>query len=171
MAMPMYAASEQTPVSKCHVAYSTETFLHTYTHTFIHIYDRARTETKKDAGDFFADASIEMARGVFYRDVSSYIHTYIYTYIRSRTYIQDPRTRLTSSARCERQGDMWHSSSIHAFTNNHIYIHTETKKEADELGLDANIKVTCGILHGDIPQAQREQVFKGFREGTVQVCW
>ena len=97
MAMPMYAASEHTPVSKCHVAYSTETFLHTYTHTFIHIYDRARTETKKDAGDFFADASIEMARGVFYRDVSSYIHTYIYTYIRSRTYIQNPRTRLTDA--------------------------------------------------------------------------
>ncbi len=51
-----------------------------------------------------------------------------------------------------------------------MQLHAETKKEADELGADSNIKVTCGVLHGDVPQSQREQVFKNFREGSVQVA-
>ncbi|KAM6330119.1 nucleolar RNA helicase 2-like isoform 2-T2 [Podargus strigoides] len=45
----------------------------------------------------------------------------------------------------------------------------ETKKEANELALNASIKQDCQSLHGDIPQKQREITLKGFRNGTFKV--
>lgn len=47
-------------------------------------------------------------------------------------------------------------------------IFTETKKEANEIMLEANIKQECQVLHGDIPQKQREITFKGFRNGQFK---
>ncbi|XP_035011472.2 nucleolar RNA helicase 2 [Hippoglossus stenolepis] len=48
-------------------------------------------------------------------------------------------------------------------------VFTETKKEANELSMNASIKQSTQTLHGDIPQKQREITLKGFRNGTFEV--
>uniref|UniRef100_A0A8P4G444 RNA helicase n=1 Tax=Dicentrarchus labrax TaxID=13489 RepID=A0A8P4G444_DICLA len=45
----------------------------------------------------------------------------------------------------------------------------ETKKEANELSMNAAIKQSTQSLHGDIPQKQRETTLKGFRGGSFEV--
>jgi len=47
-------------------------------------------------------------------------------------------------------------------------IFTETKSEANDIMLKSKIKQECQVLHGDIPQKQREITFKGFREGKFK---
>lgn len=47
-------------------------------------------------------------------------------------------------------------------------IFTETKSEANDILLKSKIKQECQVLHGDIPQKQREITFKGFREGNFK---
>lgn len=47
-------------------------------------------------------------------------------------------------------------------------IFTETKKEANDILLEAHIKQECQVLHGDIPQKQREITFRAFREGKFK---
>ena len=44
-------------------------------------------------------------------------------------------------------------------------IFTDTKKDANRIFLDSQIKTTCQVLHGDIPQKQREITFEGYRKG------
>jgi ATP-dependent RNA helicase DDX21 len=50
-----------------------------------------------------------------------------------------------------------------------VIIFTETKKEANELLLEPSIKGAAAALHGDIPQAQRENTLKGFRDGKFSI--
>ena len=50
-----------------------------------------------------------------------------------------------------------------------VIIFTETKKEANELLLEESMKGACAALHGDIPQAQRENTLKGFRDGKFPI--
>ncbi|XP_019635969.1 PREDICTED: nucleolar RNA helicase 2-like [Branchiostoma belcheri] len=45
----------------------------------------------------------------------------------------------------------------------------ETKKEANQLVLEGALKQEAQVLHGDIPQAQRELTLKSFRDGNIQV--
>jgi len=47
-------------------------------------------------------------------------------------------------------------------------IFTDSKKEANNILLEANIRQECQVLHGDIPQEQREVTFKAFREGKFK---
>eukprot|EP01135_Chromosphaera_perkinsii_P012096 Nk52_evm34s2579 gene=Nk52_evmTU34s2579 len=47
-------------------------------------------------------------------------------------------------------------------------IFTETKREANELTIDA-FNNECQVLHGDIPQKQRETTIAGFRSGKFSV--
>ncbi|KAL4480085.1 hypothetical protein ABPG74_020601 [Tetrahymena malaccensis] len=49
-----------------------------------------------------------------------------------------------------------------------VIIFCETKNEANEIMLKANIKQDVQVLHGDIPQKQREITFQGFREGKFK---
>ncbi|EGR28753.1 hypothetical protein IMG5_169500 [Ichthyophthirius multifiliis] len=49
-----------------------------------------------------------------------------------------------------------------------VIIFCETKNEANEIMLKANIKQDLQVLHGDIPQKQREITFQGFREGKFK---
>jgi superfamily II DNA/RNA helicase len=44
-------------------------------------------------------------------------------------------------------------------------VFADTKKEANELGLSQVIRQECQVLHGDIPQKQREVTLAQFREG------
>jgi ATP-dependent RNA helicase DDX21 len=47
-------------------------------------------------------------------------------------------------------------------------IFTDKKEEANEVMLHGNLKVECQVLHGDIPQKQREVTFKSFRNGSLK---
>lgn len=47
-------------------------------------------------------------------------------------------------------------------------IFTEKKKEANDVMMEAHIKQECQVLHGDIPQKQREITFRAFREGKFK---
>ena len=47
-------------------------------------------------------------------------------------------------------------------------VFAETKKEANELGLNQILRQESQVLHGDIPQKQREVTLASFREGTPQ---
>ena len=53
-------------------------------------------------------------------------------------------------------------------THARTIIFTETKKEANDIMLEAHIKQECQVLHGDIPQKQREITFRAFREGKFK---
>ena len=47
-------------------------------------------------------------------------------------------------------------------------IFTDRKDEANEVMLHGNLKVECQVLHGDIPQKQREVTFASFRNGKLK---
>ena len=50
-------------------------------------------------------------------------------------------------------------------------IFCQTKKECNELALDAQVSRAGGgtkELHGDIPQGQREKTMQAFRDGKVR---
>lgn len=47
-------------------------------------------------------------------------------------------------------------------------IFTEKKQEANDISLKANLNQEAHVLHGDIPQKQREVTFQHFREGKVK---
>jgi len=46
-------------------------------------------------------------------------------------------------------------------------IFASTKKEANELTLNDVLRQECQVLHGDIPQKQREMTLAAFREGAT----
>eukprot|EP00116_Pleurobrachia_bachei_P002793 sb/3463055/ len=47
-------------------------------------------------------------------------------------------------------------------------VFTQTKVQADELAVSPSINQDCQVLHGDIPQVQREKRLQGFRDGKFQ---
>lgn len=49
-----------------------------------------------------------------------------------------------------------------------VIIFTSTKHEANDILLKGEIKQKANVLHGDIPQKQREVTFKQFKEGTIK---
>ncbi|XP_019954368.2 nucleolar RNA helicase 2 [Paralichthys olivaceus] len=58
---------------------------------------------------------------------------------------------------------------VYSGSHGRSIVFTETKKEANELSMNASIKQSTQTLHGDIPQKQREITLKGFRSGTFEV--
>uniref|UniRef100_A0A452IS43 Nucleolar RNA helicase 2 n=1 Tax=Gopherus agassizii TaxID=38772 RepID=A0A452IS43_9SAUR len=58
---------------------------------------------------------------------------------------------------------------VYSGSHGRTIIFCETKKDANELALNASIKQDAQSLHGDIPQKQREITLKGFRNGTFDV--
>ena len=78
---------------------------------------------------------------------------------------------------------------VYAKGTGSVIVFTDTKKEANELAVDENMKMECGvsgqacsscilrlslfshlqILHGDIVQSQRETTLKAFRDGRLRV--
>ncbi|XP_068442532.1 nucleolar RNA helicase 2 [Clinocottus analis] len=60
---------------------------------------------------------------------------------------------------------------IQVYSGSHgkTIVFCETKREADELSMNASIKQSSQSLHGDIPQKQREVTLKGFRNGVFEV--
>lgn len=47
-------------------------------------------------------------------------------------------------------------------------IFTDMKSEANQVLLEGNLKVDAQVLHGDIPQTQREVTFEAFRNGKLK---
>lgn len=58
--------------------------------------------------------------------------------------------------------------SVYGGPHSKTIIFTNKKAEANEIQLNGNLKVDSDVLHGDIPQKQREVVFQSFREGKIQ---
>ncbi|KAA8595530.1 hypothetical protein FQN60_010821 [Etheostoma spectabile] len=58
---------------------------------------------------------------------------------------------------------------VYSGSHGRTIVFCETKKEANELSLNASIKQSTQTLHGDIPQKQREITLKGFRSGGFEV--
>ncbi|XP_050815343.1 nucleolar RNA helicase 2-like [Gopherus flavomarginatus] len=58
---------------------------------------------------------------------------------------------------------------VYSGSHGRTIIFCETKRDANELALNASIKQDAQSLHGDIPQKQREITLKGFRNGTFEV--
>ncbi|XP_064418689.1 nucleolar RNA helicase 2 isoform X2 [Latimeria chalumnae] len=58
---------------------------------------------------------------------------------------------------------------VYSGSHGRTIIFCETKKEANELAINASIKQDAQCLHGDIPQKQREVTLKGFRNGSFEV--
>ena len=54
-------------------------------------------------------------------------------------------------------------------TTGRTIIFVDTKNEANELGIHDKLKAFTQVIHGDIPQSQREVTLKGFREGKFSV--
>ncbi|KAG7235998.1 hypothetical protein INR49_001396 [Caranx melampygus] len=58
---------------------------------------------------------------------------------------------------------------VYSGSHGRTIVFCETKKEANELSMNASIKQGAQSLHGDIPQKQRELTLKGFRNGAFEV--
>uniref|UniRef100_H2V748 RNA helicase n=1 Tax=Takifugu rubripes TaxID=31033 RepID=H2V748_TAKRU len=58
---------------------------------------------------------------------------------------------------------------VYSGSHGRTIVFCETKKEANELSMNASIKQSTQSLHGDIPQKQRETTLKGFRNGSFEV--
>ncbi len=55
----------------------------------------------------------------------------------------------------------------YAGANGRTIVFASTKKEVNELGLGGQLDAQ--VLHGDIPQKQREMTLQGFRDGAFEV--
>ena len=57
---------------------------------------------------------------------------------------------------------------VYGGSHSRTIIFTDTKEEANEVLLKGQLKVECQVLHGDIPQKQREVTFTSFRNGSLK---
>ncbi|KAK3579484.1 hypothetical protein CHS0354_028301 [Potamilus streckersoni] len=58
---------------------------------------------------------------------------------------------------------------VYSGAHGRAMVFCDTKRECDELVACSHIKQDAHILHGDVPQAKREIVMKGFKEGKYKV--
>ena len=56
--------------------------------------------------------------------------------------------------------------TVYSGKHGRTIVFADTKKEANELALNQIIRQDCQVLHGDIPQKQREITLAQFREGS-----
>jgi ATP-dependent RNA helicase DDX21 len=68
----------------------------------------------------------------------------------------------------DRQATLKDILLLYSGAHGRTIVFTETKREANELALKADLK-GAQALHGDIPQQQRETTLQGFRAGTFRV--
>ncbi len=57
---------------------------------------------------------------------------------------------------------------VYGGSHGRTIIFTDKKVEANDILLEGQIKLECQVLHGDIPQKQREVTFKAFRDGNLK---
>ncbi|KAM6416023.1 nucleolar RNA helicase 2-like [Rhynochetos jubatus] len=69
----------------------------------------------------------------------------------------------------QRAGVLGDIIQVYSGSQGRTIVFCETKKEANELAMNASLKQDAQSLHGDIPQKQREITLKGFRNGVFEV--
>ncbi|XP_067996274.1 nucleolar RNA helicase 2-like isoform X2 [Melanerpes formicivorus] len=69
----------------------------------------------------------------------------------------------------QRAGVLGDIIQVYSGSHGRTIVFCETKKEANELAMNASLKQDAQSLHGDIPQKQREITLKGFRNGVFEV--
>ncbi|XP_031556545.1 nucleolar RNA helicase 2-like [Actinia tenebrosa] len=69
------------------------------------------------------------------------------------------------TARASTIGDV---VQVYCGAHGRTVIFAETKKDVNELALNSSLKQETQVLHGDIPQKQREITLKSFREGKFR---
>ncbi|XP_053926848.1 nucleolar RNA helicase 2 [Cuculus canorus] len=69
----------------------------------------------------------------------------------------------------QRAGVLGDIIQVYSGSHGRTIVFCETKKEANELAMNASLKQDAQSLHGDIPQKQREITLKGFRDGVFEV--
>uniref|UniRef100_A0A8C9NFN4 RNA helicase n=1 Tax=Serinus canaria TaxID=9135 RepID=A0A8C9NFN4_SERCA len=85
---------------------------------------------------------------------------------RTATTVEHLAIQCRSSQRAGALGDI---IQVYSGTRGRTIVFCETKKEANELAMNASLKQDAQSLHGDIPQKQREITLKGFRNGVFEV--
>lgn len=58
--------------------------------------------------------------------------------------------------------------AVHGGANSRTIIFTDTKDEANQVMRSGQLRGECQVLHGDIPQRQREITFTAFRNGSLK---
>ncbi|XP_062436458.1 nucleolar RNA helicase 2-like, partial [Rhea pennata] len=85
---------------------------------------------------------------------------------RTATTVEHLAIQCRSSQRAAVLGDI---IQVYSGSRGRTIVFCETKREANELALNASLKQDAQSLHGDIPQKQREITLKGFRNGVFEV--
>ncbi|KAM6105850.1 LOW QUALITY PROTEIN: nucleolar RNA helicase 2-like [Pterocles gutturalis] len=85
---------------------------------------------------------------------------------RTATTVEHLAIQCRSSQRAGVLGDI---IQVYSGSHGRTIVFCETKKEANELAMNASLKQDAQSLHGDIPQKQREITLKGFRNGVFEV--
>ncbi|XP_030909193.2 nucleolar RNA helicase 2-like [Melopsittacus undulatus] len=85
---------------------------------------------------------------------------------RTATTVEHLAIQCRSSQRAGVLGDI---IQVYSGSHGRTIVFCETKKEANELAMNASLKQDAQSLHGDIPQKQREITLKGFRDGVFEV--
>ncbi|KAM7102195.1 nucleolar RNA helicase 2-like isoform 2-T2 [Ciconia maguari] len=85
---------------------------------------------------------------------------------RTATTVEHLAIQCRSSQRAGVLGDI---IQVYSGSHGRTIVFCETKKEANELAMNASLKQDAQSLHGDIPQKQREVTLKGFRNGVFEV--
>ncbi|KAM6089878.1 nucleolar RNA helicase 2-like isoform 2-T2 [Theristicus caerulescens] len=85
---------------------------------------------------------------------------------RTATTVEHLAIQCRSSQRAGVLGDI---IQVYSGSHGRTIVFCETKKEANELAMNASLKQDAQSLHGDIPQKQREVTLKGFRSGVFEV--
>lgn len=85
--------------------------------------------------------------------------------MKTATTVQHLAVRCHYSQRANCIGDV---VQVYSGKFGRAIIFTETKRDANELGLNDAVKVETQVLHGDIEQKQREITLKAFRDGSVK---
>ncbi|XP_074780446.1 nucleolar RNA helicase 2-like [Athene noctua] len=85
---------------------------------------------------------------------------------RTATTVEHLAIQCRSSQRAGVLGDI---IQVYSGSHGRTIVFCETKKEANELAMNASLKQDAQSLHGDIPQKQREITLKGFRSGVFEV--
>ncbi|XP_048168100.1 nucleolar RNA helicase 2-like [Corvus hawaiiensis] len=85
---------------------------------------------------------------------------------RTATTVEHLAIQCRSSQRAGVLGDI---IQVYSGSRGRTIVFCETKREANELAMNASLKQDAQSLHGDIPQKQREITLKGFRNGVFEV--
>ena len=99
-----------------------------------------------------------------YRHTQAYVQctqcTCTFVHIQIHYHVSPPNKVLQENQK--KNNDLLHTFSPQVYSGAHgrTMIFTKTKQEANELALSSALKQDCQVLHGDIPQKQREITLK-----------